>query len=127
MEGSVRMIDEGDKIVMEMNPCGSVGRQKVGDPVLKVPRVTDPPYSLGVTKVTHPVAWGKVGIPHFCALCCVHKEMGSIVRTGYLTTIVEVPEDPKDASCRWLFYKDPDAIPEKYYTRIGAKKPPRQP
>ncbi|MFC2045035.1 hypothetical protein ACFLT8_07620 [Chloroflexota bacterium] len=127
-EGSVRIIDEPDRIVMELNPCGSVGRSlmKIDTPGKERGPLTGPPWNLKITKAAHPVAWNKVGIPHFCARCCAHIEIGGVARTGYLTEIVERPENATDPNCRWFFYKDLDDIPEKYYTRIGAKKPARQ-
>ena len=45
----------------------------------------------------------------------------------YLTTVVERPANNTDPNCRWFFYKDLDDVPEEYYTRIGARKPARQP
>jgi len=122
---SVRIIDEPDRIVMEMNPCGLVGRSLTRIDA-EIGPLTEPPFNLGVTKVAHPVAWGKVGIPHFCAHCCVHIEMAALARTGYLTEIVERPENATDPNCRWFLYKDLDDIPEKYYTRIGTRKPARK-
>ena len=94
-------------------------------PVTRGP-LTGPPWHYGVTKEAHPVGWGKVGIPHLCTRCCVHFEMAAVARHGYLTTVIERPEDPKNPNCRWLFYKDLDNIPEKYYKQIGARKPKRQ-
>ena len=70
------------------------------------------------------IAWGKVGVPHYCIRCCVHEEMRAITDTGYLTTVVEWDRNPW--WCHWYFYKDLDDVPEEYYTRIGAKKPARQ-
>ncbi len=128
---------------MELNPCGSGGRglmkidnvDPIKQAVIEVVSYgtgirgpyTGPPSNLGVTTEAHPVGWGKVGIPHICTRCCVHFEIDSLVRDGYLTTIIERPENATDPSCRWFFYKDLDDIPEKFYTRIGYKKPARQP
>ncbi len=143
-EGTVRIIDEPDRIVMELNPCGSGGRglmtidkvDPIKQAVIEVAYgggaggvrgpYTGPPSNLGVTTVAHPVGWGKVGIPHICTRCCVHFEIDSLVRDGYLTTIIERPENATDPNCRWFFYKNLDDIPEKFYTRIGYKKPARQ-
>jgi hypothetical protein len=125
-EGSVNMIDEPDRIVMELKPCGSGGLMRLGDPEFDRPPATEPPNSLKVTSQPLNMSWGKKGVPHFCMRCCVQEELRGIIDNGgYLTTVVEWPDDPKDP-CRWFFYKDLDKIPEKYYTRIGAKKPPVQ-
>ncbi|MFC2044767.1 hypothetical protein ACFLT8_06230 [Chloroflexota bacterium] len=140
---SVRIVDELDRIVMHMEPCGMSGRSLMKiDKLDKVTEaagkylqrektflrgpMTGPPLNFGVTKVAHAVGWGKVGIPMYCTWCCVQVETAGLARTGYLTEIIERPENATDPNCRWLFYKDLDDIPEKYYTRIGAKKPPRQ-
>jgi hypothetical protein len=144
-ENSVRVVDEPDRIVLELDPCGSVGRHlvtiegqsEVSGNVAKdlgtdlyvsfpLTPLTQPPYDSGVTTEPHPVAWGKVGIPHLCTRCCVHFEMAAIARTGYLTTVVERSEDVKDPTCRWLLYKDLDDVPEECYARIGARKPAPQ-
>ena len=128
---------------MELDPCGSGGRGLMRidklDPIreatakellltsqLKRGPLTEPPWNYKVTTEAHPVAWGKVGVPHVCMRCCVHFEMAAVARTGYLTTVIERPADANDPSCRWFFYKDLDAVPEEYYTRIGARKPARQ-
>ncbi|MFC2006797.1 hypothetical protein ACFLUQ_01360 [Chloroflexota bacterium] len=124
-EGSVRIIDEPDRIVMKLEPCGLLGRSLTRIDAERGP-LTGPPWNLGVTKVSHPVAWGKVGIPHYCAAHCVHIDTAAVARSGYLTEIVERPENATDPNCRLFFYKELDDIPEKYYTRIGSKKPARQ-
>lgn len=140
---SVTIIDEPDRIVMELKPCGSGGRslmtidkmdevsetlaKEFKAPGLTRGPLTGPPWNLGVTTEAHPVAWGKVGIPHLCTRCCVHFEMAAIARHGYLTTVIDRPANGTDPNCRWYFYKDLDDVPEEYYTRIGARKPARQP
>ncbi|MFC2044625.1 hypothetical protein ACFLT8_05490 [Chloroflexota bacterium] len=67
-ECSVHIIDEPDRIVMELNPCGSGGkglmrteREERGYHEVKFWRpervpLTGPPYNLKVTTVSHPVA-----------------------------------------------------------------------
>jgi len=144
-ESSVRIVDEGDKYVMELTPCGSVGRnltlkdsiephrKAVMDDLdmsyyfkLPIKPFTGPPQNLKSTTKAHDVAWNKIGVPHACTRCCVHFEHGALARNGYLTTIIERPTNNTDPNCRWLFYKDVDDIPEKYYERIGATKPKRQ-
>ncbi|MFH1032407.1 MAG: hypothetical protein V1767_07610 [Chloroflexota bacterium] len=125
---SVNIIDEPDRVVMELAPCGSGGRglMTIDTPGMERGPVTGNPWNFKTTPVAHPVAWNKVGVPNYCARCCVHMEMGSLSRYGYLTTVIERPENATDPNCRWFFYRDVDDIPEKYYTRIGAKKPARQ-
>ncbi|MFH1030985.1 MAG: hypothetical protein V1767_00210 [Chloroflexota bacterium] len=144
-EGSVRIIDEPKRIVMELNPCGSGGlalmkidkvdpiidatnkemRGALAAQLIRGPAI-GPPRNLGVMKVAHPVAWGKVGVPHICTRCGVHFEANTLAHTGYLTTVIERAANATDPTCRWYFYKDLDDVPEEYYNRIGAKKPAPQ-
>lgn len=35
------------------------------------------------------------------------------------------PEDYSRDPCTWCWYKDPDAIPERHYSRYGAVRPGR--
>ena len=83
-------------------------------------------WNIKSTTKAHDVAWNKIGVPHACTRCCVHFEHGALARNGYLTTIIERPANNTEPNCRWLFYKDVDDIPEKYYERIGATKPKSQ-
>ncbi|MFH1032193.1 MAG: hypothetical protein V1767_06495 [Chloroflexota bacterium] len=138
---SVKIIDEPDRIVMEMNPCGSGGRSllsikldkaaldvakefKLSVPSLERGPLTESPWNFAVTTEANPVAWGKVGIQHYCTRCCVHFSMATIARTGYLTTVID-HQKPGNPNCRWYFYKDLDDVPEKFYKEIGAVKPPK--
>jgi len=136
-EGSVKVTEEPDRFVLQLGPCGSGGRATAPEPpmdeftasVLKELDMPDPSrpgfpdMKFGVTSQAHPVAWNKVGIPHFCLRCCVQIERAAVASHGYLTTIVDRPENHTDPNCTWYVYKDVDKIPEQYYTRIGAKKP----
>ena len=48
-------------------------------------------------------------------------EIVPIEQRGYPLRIVEVGNKPEDP-CVLLFYKNPESIPEKYFTRVGKKK-----
>ncbi len=120
-QGELEVVDEGDRYTIRMDPCGSGGRMRRGDPVDGTPSRLGPPYNFGVTKEAHDWSWGRTDVPYYCLHCCLNETLPMdwgghpLWVTGY---------DP-DASkpCAWHFYKSADLIPERYYTRVGRKKP----
>lgn len=121
--GEFTLADEGNKFVLTLNPCGSGGRMRRGDPIDKSPPRTGPPYNLGRTKKAYPWSWGKAGVPYYCVHCCVWGEIIPTERRGYPARITLHPDNPDDP-CRLLFYKNPTDIPEEYFARIGFSKDP---
>ena len=75
----------------------------------------------GTSKKAYPWTWGKVGIPYYCAHCCLELEILPIELRGYPLAVTEISEKPEDP-CIHLLYKSPELIPEKYFTRVGKKK-----
>ena len=60
----------------------------------------------------------------YCAHCCEILEKKPVQEFGYPVRVVDPPQYPNtDVKCKWYIYKDPDKVPEKYYKRIGEKKP----
>lgn len=122
-DGSIEVVDEGDRYAIIMDPCGSGGRMRRGDPVDGTPSRLGPPYEFGKTKEAHDWSWNRKDVPYYCVHCCLNEKLATewgghpLWVTGY---------DP-DASkpCAWYFYKKAEDIPEQYYTRIGHKKPKR--
>jgi len=114
--------EEPDRYVMEFDPCGSGGRMRRKGKDQTPPR-TGPPFNLGRTKKPYFWSWSKVGVPYYCVHCCIWHEIMPIETQGYPTKITEYSDDP-NVPCVWLFYKKPELIPEKYFTRIGMKKDP---
>ena len=43
--------------------------------------------------------------------------------SGYPLYPCDPPEDYSKDPCTWYWYKDPDAIPERHWSRYGAVKP----
>ena len=84
-----------------------------------------PPYNFGVTKAAHDWCWGLKGVPYYCVHCAINEilplEWGGwpLWVTGYRPDAAE--------PCTWHFYKRPELIPEKYFTRLGFKKPVKEP
>jgi hypothetical protein len=105
--------EDDEKISLTMKPCGSGERI-----ILKGG------YEVGLARVTepHPATWGMRDFPIYCVHCPV-MEMLEIESTGKIGAVHFVSESLGDGNCQFVFYKDPAAVPEEFYNRIGKKKP----
>ena len=120
--GNVKLWEEDDRYVVVMDPCGSGGRMRRVGELDKVSPRTGPPFNLGMTKKEYPWSWSMKDVPYYCVHCCVTGEIMSVETSGVLSRITDYDPDP-NAPCIQYFYKKPEFIPEKYYERIGFKKP----
>ncbi len=120
-DGGIEIIDQGDRYAVRMDPCGSGGRMRRGDPVDGTPSRLGPPYDFGVTQEAHDWSWGERDVPFYCVHCALNEilpmEWGGhpLWVTGY--------DGDAAKPCHWYFYKSADAIPETYYRRVGRRKP----
>ncbi|MEM4406283.1 MAG: hypothetical protein QXS68_04485 [Candidatus Methanomethylicaceae archaeon] len=122
-DGSLEVRDEGIRISLKMDPCGSGGRMRRGDPIAGTPSRLGPPYNFGVTQKAYPWSWGMVGVPYYCVHCAVNEilptEWG-----GYPLWVTGFSLDAEDP-CYWFFYKRPEDIPDCFFERIGFSKKER--
>jgi hypothetical protein len=102
------VVDEPDRYVVRHDPCGSGGR------LIRTREVA-------TTQKAYPWSWGKSGVPYYCIHCCLAWEIIPIELRGYHLRVNLIPEKPEDA-CVHLLYKNPEVIPEEYFTRIGKTK-----
>jgi hypothetical protein len=120
-DGTIEIFDNVDRITIKMDPCGSGGRMRRGDPIIGTPSRLGPPYNFGVTRKAYPWSWGRLKVPYYCIHCAVNEilptEWG-----GYPLWVTEYSDDAA-APCYWHFYKSPELIPEHYFNRIGFSKP----
>jgi hypothetical protein len=120
-DGALEIIEEADRISIKMDPCGSGGRLRRGDPVSGTPSRLGPPYHFGVTKKAYPWSWGRKNVPYYCVHCAINEilptEWGGypLWVTGY--------SDDASVPCYWHFYRRPELIPAEYFQRLGFKKP----
>jgi hypothetical protein len=119
-DGSIEIVEDKDHISIRMDPCGSGGRMRRGDPVDGTPSRLGPPYNFGYTKEAHPWSWGRKKVPYYCIHCAIN-EILPIEWGGYPLWVTGYSDDPF-APCYWHFYHDPNLIPEKYFARLGFKK-----
>lgn len=102
-----QVIEEPDRYVMVLDPCGTGGRLRRAGNATK-----------GVTKTGHPWSWSKTGVPYYCTHCCTLQEVLPIEARGYPICVTDFNEDAGQP-CRHLYYKKPELIPDEYFTRIG--------
>jgi hypothetical protein len=122
LEGSVEVVEEEERWVLTFDPCGSGGRMRRGHELSGPPR-TEPPWNMGVTKEAHDWSWGQAGVPYYCVHCCVvHELMTAEWGDGYPLWVTDFDQDP-DKPTVWYVYKDPERIPEEFFTRVGRRKP----
>ncbi len=112
--GVDRVVEEKDRYVLIMDPCGSGGRMR------RIGR-TGPPFNYGVTKKAYPWSFGKKGVPYYCCHCAMWSEIQPIEWFGYPARITDFNDDPK-APCIWYVYKSPELIPEEYFKRVGKTR-----
>ncbi len=107
--------EDDEKVCITMMPCGSGQRifaRAAGEPAIGLATVKEP----------HAITWGKKDFPIYCVHCPLF-EMLSIESAGYPAPVMLVPEKVGAGPCHFCFYKDPGAIPEECYARVGKKKP----
>ncbi|MBP1706822.1 MAG: hypothetical protein H6Q39_546 [Chloroflexi bacterium] len=109
----IEVQEDDEKFTITMKPCGS------GDRIIQRGA-----YEAGLARVKEPhcITWGMKDFPIYCVHCPV-MEMLDIERGGDFVSVHDVQEPLGRGECHFVFYKDPAQIPEKYYTRIGKKKP----
>lgn len=106
----LRVSEEADRYVVAAERCGGcLGHRLTASSAV----------GNGVTSQPYRWSWGAVGIPYFTAHLCLWWEVMAIEDLGYPVRLHEVADD---GSCRVLFYKDPTAIPERYFERVGAAR-----
>jgi hypothetical protein len=107
LQSNVTVMEEEDRYVIKSDPCGSGGRLERTD--------------RNVTRKAYPWSWGKIGVPYYCTHCCMAWEIMPIELRGSPLKILLIPERAGDP-CIHLLYKEPELIPEEYFTRIGKTK-----
>ena len=107
--------EDDEKVVIQLRPCGSGGRL-----------VLEGKYegAKGFLKVAKPqrLNYGRPDFPVYCA----HEapmELVDIQKNGSPFVVVEPAKELGKEPCSFIIYKDAAKVPEKYYERLGLKKP----
>ncbi len=122
--GGIHIHEEADRYVMTLLPCNSGGRMLRSG-------MADGAWSLAVTTRPHPWSWSRAGKPVYCLHCCLGRGIIASELRGFPIRLHEDPgsgfnpdrDQPTDC-CRMIFYKRPEAIPERYFTSMGLVKDP---
>lgn len=113
----IHIEEDDEKITMQMKPCGSGGR------LVLEGKYEGPDAFYTITKPQPRLTYGRETFPVYCA----HEppmELVDIEKNGHPTVVVEPAHEIGKEVCSFIIYKDPAKIPEKYYERLGLKKPP---
>lgn len=121
--GTSKITEDEEKYVIFLDPCGSGGRMRRGSKIDGIPARTEPPFNLGRTSKAYPWSWSKSRVPYYCVRCCIWGELAFIEKLGYPVRITGYRDDPQKP-CSFIFYKDPELVPEKYFERVGKVKDP---
>ena len=121
--GISNITEDEEKYVITLDPCGSGGRLRRGSQIDGSPARTEPPFDLGKTTKPYPWSWGKSGVPYYCVRFCIWGELAFIEALGYPLRITGYNDDPQKP-CSFIFYKNPDLIPDEYWERVGKVKDP---
>jgi hypothetical protein len=115
--GDVGVTDEGDRYVLSLDPCGSCGILRRGDP-----DSGRPSQRPAENEEPHPWTWGRTGMSWYS----IH----SPIALEYLQMIDGRPPlrpledcDLPDRPCRWFIYKDPAGARSVDYERMGFRPP----
>lgn len=113
--GDLAIIDEGNRYMMVLDPCGSCGILRNGDP--ESGRAA---YHPAGNKEAHPWTWGRVGVGWYA----VHSP---IVMEYLWYARGEPPMRPladcdTTLPCRWFIYKDPSLTRPEHFAAMGFSK-----
>jgi len=109
------LVEDEEKLTFLCDVCPSGGR------LLQAGHYEGPDAAL-VVEGARPLTYERDSLPVYCC----HEpimEKASIERTGVPLFIVDPSENLGSEPCKTYLYKDPDEIPERFYTRLGLQKP----
>lgn len=100
--GDVGVIDEEDRYVMVLDPCGSCGVLRRGDP-----DSGRPPCNPAGTTRPHDWAWRRIGLGWYAAHSAIIMEWLPMQRGR--PPLRPLKGCDQDGPCRWYIYKEPGA------------------
>jgi hypothetical protein len=134
--GDMTVRDDGDRLVMVMDLCGSGGVLRRGDPETgrgPHPMGGDASAALsmtsgavGVNQTPHDWTWQKTGVHWYCSHCAIAMEWLPGRQRGRLLRPLDHVMDP-NAPCTWYIYKDEAQTRAYHYPRTGTPTPPGAP
>lgn len=111
----MKVLEDDEKVTVLMEPCGSGGRMVLRGRY-------DEPEKWSKVEKPQALNYGRENFPMYCCHC-PFQEILPIDWTGVPWAVTIPSKQPGKEPCQFLIYKDPKAVPEKYYQRIGKTKP----
>ena len=110
--------EDDEKVTIKRCPCGSGGRL-----------ISEGKYegdnAFHTIEKGQPLTYGKDNYPSYCADEYAMEKI-DIENTGRPFVVVEPAERLGRDYCSLRVYKDPEAVPLKYYERVGMAKPAKK-
>lgn len=113
----LKVEEDEEKFTITMLPCGSGGK-------LMIEGAYRAPRNLARVKMAQAQTFGKENFPIYCTHCAI-LEIVAIEELGYPIFITDprTSDSVEEVRCQMHIYKDPKDIPEKFYERLGKRKP----
>ncbi len=111
----LNIVEDDEKIVIQMRPCGSGGRLVLEGKYAR-------PDAMLTLKGPQFLTYGRDSFPVYCAHEPV-MERQDIAAHGAPFVVVEPAHELGKQHCNFIIYKDRSKVPAKYYERVGMKKP----
>jgi hypothetical protein len=111
----MNIIEDEEKVVIQMRPCGSGGR-------LVLEGKYEGPNAFLTVEKPQRMTYNRANFPVYCA----HEppmELVDIEKHGAPFVVVEPAAVLGKEHCSFIIYKDKTKVPAKYYERLGLKKP----
>ncbi len=111
----MNIVEDEEKVVIQMRPCGSGGR-------LVLEGKYEGPNAFLTVEKPQRMTYNRANFPVYCA----HEppmELVDIEKNGAPFVVVEPAAVLGKEHCSFIIYKDKSKVPEKYYERLGLKKP----
>jgi hypothetical protein len=114
--GDLTIVDEGDRYALVLDPCGTCGVLRRGDP-----DSGRPPYNPTGSRSGHPWTWNRIGLSWYTVHNPIVLEYLQMSRGR--PPIRPLEDCDQDTPCRWIVYKDFRAARADHYTRMGFEPP----
>ncbi len=111
----MEVVEDDEKVCITMTPCGT------GELLFKEGSY-EPPSNFSTVKKPQPTTYNRPSCPIYCA----HEPMLEILPiewNGQPLWVCFPPDGFATGGCRICMYKNPEAIPEEVYARVGKEKP----
>lgn len=116
----LKVEEDEEKFTITMLPCGSGAKLVLdGD--------YEPTGELARIEKAQPQTLSKKDFPIYCTHCAF-QEIIPIEKYGYPIFITDCPDGDRigQENCRVYIYKNPEDIPERFFKRLGMKKPDKK-